>query len=483
MSLPDALPVPSSVPERANEGRASRRSARRMSLRVRVLGVVLAINAVAALVAGLVVVRNARIAAEREMRASVEMAVRMAREMAERMAEDPARSLTPDWPAHLRHLRHVRISIEDAQGQPVPLPRAEIPDEDSDEAPAWFARLIGVGEVAREVEIRAEGALVGRVRIAGVPDDEVAEVWEDVSDFATVALAVNGALLLALFLALGRMRTDLVRFRSALGELERNRLNCRVSLPRTRELADIAERFNALAEALAATRAENERLTARLVTLQEDERRQIARELHDELGPLMFGLKAGAESLARAAAAGSDATTSRIGERASGMVAIVERMQATNRALLRRIRPAALDHLSLREALRSLVADFRQHDASRTYVLDVGPLADRYGDARDATVYRCAQEAITNALKHGDAHTVRIEVEEAATLDGKALRLVVSDDGSGPPERSAEGLGLAGMRERVRALGGTCHLERGAKGGARFRAELPVPPAAEGPPQ
>ncbi|MFG1343287.1 ATP-binding protein [Xanthobacter autotrophicus DSM 431] len=144
-------------------------------------------------------------------------------------------------------------------------------------------------------------------------------------------------------------------------------------------------------------------------------------------------------------------------------------------ALLRRIRPAALDHLALKEALLSLLADVRQHHPSRTLLLEAGPLADHYCAARDATLYRCTQEAVTNALKHGDARTVRVEIAEVAGAEGRAVRLVVTDDGRGPPARPVEGLGLAGMRERVRALGGSCRLQAGAGGGACFIAEIPVP--------
>ncbi|MFG1379260.1 ATP-binding protein [Xanthobacter autotrophicus] len=497
MSLPGALPSslqPRPVPRHGLPLQPRSAIGRRASLRLRVLGVVLAINAAAAVVAGAVVVHNARVAAEREMTASVEMAERMVQETAERMAETSgtagaAASDPAGWPVHLRHLRHVRIVIEDAQGRPVPLkpPRSTEQKDADGGAPLWFAHLVGVKEVARDVEVHTNGALFGRVRIAGVPDDEVDEVWEDVSDFAVVAIAVNAAILLALYLALGRVRSDLAGFHSALGELEQSRFSCRVDLPRTRELAEVAERFNELAAALAAARAENNRLNAHLVTLQEDERRQIASELHDELGPLMFGLKAGAESLARAAAEAEGPARARIAERTQGLVGIVERMQATNRRLLRRIRPAALDLLSLGDAISSLLADFRQHDPARTFLLAAGPLAAHYCVARDATLYRCIQEAVTNALKHGDARTIRVEIGEVdpgparegtgpAYEGARMLRLGVTDDGRGPPDRIVEGLGLAGMRERVRALGGTCRFERGPEGGGRFVAEIPVPP-------
>ncbi len=458
---------------------ASARGRRAVSLRQQVLGTVLAINAVAALVAGAVVVLNARAAARNEMAASVEMAELMVREAAERIAAEGAGD--SPLPTHLRHLRHVRLTVRDAAGAPLSLgdaPAGAHHEADDDaRAPAWFARLADVPALVRTIDVNREGLLLFQVEVAGVPDDEIAEVWGDVTDFALVAVAVNGAILLALFLALGRVRAGLGRFRVTLDALEHQRAVEPLAPPRIRELAELAHGVNALAAALSAARAENVRLNARLVRLQEDERRQIAGALHDELGPLMFGLKAGAESIARLAgqmtqpAPLPEPLAGRLRERAEGLVAIVARMQVANRRLLRRIRPAALDHVPLADALASLVQDLNQHDAGRAVALELGRLAGHYGPALDATLYRCVQEGVTNALRHGDAHRVEVALAEG---DGR-LRLVITDDGRGPPAVVREGLGLAGMRERVRALGGTCRLEPGAAGGARLWLDLPVP--------
>ncbi len=448
---------------------------RRVSLRTRVLGAVLAINLVAAVVAGAVVVVNARVAAGREMVASIEMAENMVREVAERVATEPGTTLAAAFPPHLRHLRHVRISLEGPDGRPAVLPADGAP-AGGEAAPSWFARLIGVSQVTRRIDVVADGTLIGRVRIEGVPDDEVAEVWDDVFDFASVALAVNFAILSALFVALGQVRRDLSRFRDGLDELEHNEFACRVEPPRTRELAEVAERFNAFAETLGAAREENAHLYARLVSLQEDERRQIAGDLHDELGPLMFGLKASADSLARLAATAPAENAERMVARAKSLIEIVERMQVANRRLLTRIRPAALDHVPLKDVLSSLVADFRQHDPERRFALEAAHLADHYEPSFDATVYRCAQEGVTNALKHGNARSVRIAVgEEGRGGAGALLRIVITDDGQGPPAIPVMGHGLSGMKERVQALGGTCRLERAPNGGARLFVELPIP--------
>ncbi|MFG1392763.1 ATP-binding protein [Xanthobacter agilis] len=456
---------------------AGARIGRGVTLRAQVLGTVLVINVVAAFLAGWVVVLNARAATRSEMAAAVEMAERMVREAAERIALDPQAGAGA-LPVHLRHLRHVRLSLADPAGQHRG-PASEPPRRGAAEAPAWFARLVGVDGPVREVPITSGGATVARVVVAGVPDDEIAEVWNDVTDFASVAIGVNGAILLALFLALGRVRRELARLRTALGALEHDRLCPPLAPPRIRELAEVADGVNALARALEAARAENARLNARLVSLEEDERRRIASELHDELGPLMFGLKAGADSLARMAVQVPGPLRERVADRAGNLVDIVERMQGANRRLLRRLRPAALGHVPLADVLASLVADFRQHDPERVFRLELGALGAGYGAALEATLYRCVQEGVTNALRHGGARSVSVVVGEGGTGAGsKWLRLVLRDDGRGLPSHVVDGLGLAGMRERVRALGGQCGLTQAAGGGACLMVEIPLPGAA-----
>lgn len=464
---------------------AHRSAPRRLfTLRTQVLGAVLIINVLAAALAGWVVVLNARSAARQEMAAAVEMADQMVREAAERIAAEPL-ALESALPAHLHHLRHVRVRVFDSNGRLVSPSAPPAPRGDGDDgAPEWFAHLVGEHGRVRDIPVMADGVLLARVQVAGVPDDEVAEVWNDVTDFAAVAAGVNGAILLALFLALGRVRRELARFRLALGTLECARACPPLARPRIRELGDLADGVNALASALEAARAENARLSAQLVTLEEDERRRIASELHDELGPLMFGLKAGAESVGRLSAQLRDApddtrgaAAERLEARAGALVEIVERMQGTNRQLLRRLRPAALGHVPLADVLAGLLADFRQHDPEREFHLSVEPADACYPPAIEATLYRCAQEGVTNALRHGMARRVWLSLAAEGGAAG-SLVLLVADDGRGPPVRVEEGLGLAGMRERVRALGGVCRLVAGDGGGARLEVRIPLQPMA-----
>ena len=141
------------------------------------------------------------------------------------------------------------------------------------------------------------------VEIVGEPADEIAEFWDNPVAIGTVAIVLNIAMIGILYVLFGRVLDPLTVLATGLANLERQTYDVRLPQPHARELAAIADHFNALALALETLRAENLRLNRRLITAQDDERRRTALELHDEVGPCLFGLKANASSIATAAGA------------------------------------------------------------------------------------------------------------------------------------------------------------------------------------
>src|SRR5262249_16261793 len=151
----------------------------------------------------------------------------------------------------------------------------------------------------------------------------------------------------------------------------------------------------------------------RLITAQDDERRRTARDLHDEVGPCLFGLKANAASIASAAARMPGEGGQAVSERGRDMTAIIERLQTINRSLLNRLRPMALGHVPVGDILADLVEERAPQHRDVTLSLTCGDLAPSYGEAIDLTVYRCVQEGLTNAIRHAAPASVRIELGES----------------------------------------------------------------------
>lgn len=198
-----------------------------------------------------------------------------------------------------------------------------------------------------------------------------------------------------------------------------------------------------------AAREDLRRLSDRLVTVQEEERRNLSRELHDDLGQTMSAMLIELGKLESPPAGPRDcrdglASVRRLAEENVGKV--------RNMALL--LRPAMLDELGMVPALR-----WHAREVARRTGLKVKMIADELNDdlpdSHRTCIYRVVQEALNNCVKHSKASEVRVVIHR----DGEGLSISVQDDGKGFDPRHNKGLGLLGMTERVSGLGGRFHIE------------------------
>ncbi len=335
------------------------------SVRAQLLIVFILIDVVAGLIAGAVTILHARTSTRVEIAASMQLARLLVSEAVALMQQEvPAEKFLADLTSQLRLVRHVRIVVKDAAGLPLAVPAAAPAREPVHEAqaPAWFAALIAPEIESRHVPVVVKGQRIGSVEIVAEPSDEIAEVWTNSVALGAVALLVNVAVIGMLYFLFGRVLDPLAGVARGLGDLEQRNYRVRLPRPQARELAVITDRFNALAHALEAARSENDQLNHRLISAQDDERRRTARELHDEVGPCLFGLKANAGSIQTAAAALPDPVGGKLVERARDMLAIIEQLQVINRSLLNRLRPMALGHFPLRDILAELVNESARRD-------------------------------------------------------------------------------------------------------------------------
>ena len=218
------------------------------------------------------------------------------------------------------------------------------------------------------------------------------------------------------------------------------------------------------------------RLTAHLQIVREQEQARIAREIHDELGQMLTGLKLDVAWLQRRAAGnGSELPAERLRERLDGLAQLVDQALDSVRNVARQLHPPALEDLGLESAIEWLVDEFRTHSGIPCELhsdLDGLP-AD---GERDTAAFRILQESLTNVARHAGARHARVDVSYA----GGDLVLVLRDDGVGLPAaamRASTSLGLLGMRERARACGGELSVRRLPRGGTQVRARLPVAPS------
>jgi len=220
--------------------------------------------------------------------------------------------------------------------------------------------------------------------------------------------------------------------------------------------------------------SENRRLTALIQSQLEGERRAIARELHDELAQCVTAIKTIGTAIAgRAGEANPD-----IRGNATTIVSVASHIYDIVHGIIRRLRPSGLDDLGLAETLRDVVSGWSRRHPQVRWELSLSGELEGLGEALNITVYRIVQEALTNVARHAEASRVRISVERAPEARfADAVMVCVRDDGRGLGEaapRENAGFGVAGMRERVQAFGGSFAISGAAGEGVTVRAVLPV---------
>jgi two-component system, NarL family, sensor histidine kinase UhpB len=445
---------------------------RKLSLRLRInlLFATLLTAALAANVATLITGAGARVRAEvgasTRLSADFVEAALAGLRSAQEAQQDPKPALM-GLIDNLQNLRHVQIYLsEDGKERPFPPP----PDDSAaGRVPSWFAALAHQKPSATRIQADIGGRNYGQIVIASYPWNEISEVWRDVRN-----LTLGGALLTVIVFALtyavaGRALAPIRLISEGLTRLKEGDYAVSIAPGGAPELRDICAKLNNLAKALGGTMAENRLLTQKLISMQDDERKELARELHDEMGPYLFAIRAGALSLAGQAERGAvDAAA--FSDVCRALVEQVNEVQRMNASTLRRLRPQALSDLGATAALEALAGAVCRMAPALDVTLSLPPGLDAVDETAALTIYRIVQEGLTNVRRHADATQAEIVVE----ISHGMIRLSVRDNGVGLPTAPRQGLGLLGMSERVQALGGSMELT-GAEGeGATLTVTLPV---------
>ena len=346
-------------------------------------------------------------------------------------------------------------------------------------APEWFARLLRPSTASSTIPLHN-----ATLRVTSYSSRAILDAWDDFYRFALICGVFLLVANVAVFWFTGRAVAPLEHIADALARVERGALDTRLPLLRGREARQIGDSFNRMAAAVEETmrireqadhaRAQlaNGRAFAREIQARiEEERRLLARELHDELGQTVTAIRSIAASIQPGAVTEDGA------KRVTMIEELAVRLQEGMRELVPRLRPLALDELGLAEALRDLVEDYRAHHPALTFELttssDLGAVPGELAIA----LYRIVQESLTNVVKHAGA--TRCTIALAALND--TLLLTVEDDGKGGADADLVKpgrLGIRGMRERVESLGGSLTFARSGAGGLAVQVRVPLAVAA-----
>lgn len=232
-------------------------------------------------------------------------------------------------------------------------------------------------------------------------------------------------------------------------------------------MRDITERKQA--EEAERKLEENRQLTYLIQRHIEDERRSLARELHDELGQYVTAVKTFATGIINK----TETRMPEIASNAQTIVAAANHIYDGMHNIIRQLRPGALDNLGLAETLGDMVADYQRHHPELQLNLYLSGDVDGLGESINISVYRLVQEAVNNILKHASAS--RADIQLAVDETG-GLQLDIRDDGRGMDVNRVDHsrhFGLLGMRERTQALRGLFTLESGAGQGTAIHISIP----------
>ncbi|WP_253708441.1 sensor histidine kinase [Bradyrhizobium sp. WD16] len=346
---------------------------------------------------------------------------------------------------------------------------------------ALYRRLLDADvQAVRPVPLRGEAK--GEVVVSTDPQSLIGQSWRETSRLVAVMAGTLLGLCVLVYAALASALRPTRTIRAGLERLAAGDLSARLPPLDLAELSAVGDVFNHLAGSLETTLAERNALTRRLIEVQDEERRHLARELHDEFGQCLAAIGAVAASAAQTA---HDSCPALVPECRSIARTAAHMMEVLRGALLR-LRPPDVEELGLAASLEGLVAGWNSRAGGRTrFSIELEGRFDRLPGEFAASLYRIAQEAITNAAKHAQASNVvvRLRMQEPPPPDRPhCIELAVADDGKADGDLSMKaGLGLLGMRERIGALGGRLDFEVLHPGGLVLRAQIPVPPAAVDP--
>lgn len=332
--------------------------------------------------------------------------------------------------------------------------------------PQWFVDLLTIPDMDAAAPVMIDAQRVGD--LVFLPDLS-AELFEKWIGFLALTGLVAGLMVLTgtiAYVLAGSTLRPLQDLGQGLSRLRRGDYATPIRVGGPPEIRQSCEQANALATTLAQLSQDNRDLLHRLVSLQDDERRDLARELHDELGPLLFGIRAGTIALVEASP-----PAGHLGSSAQAVLQSVETLQQTNSRILDRLRPLYIEELGLETSVQTLLRNFRKQAPHIGLTAAIDPDLNAIHGPPAQTVYRVIQEALTNVLRHAGASNAHVQ----ATLAGETVVIEISDDGGGFSADNVFGRGLTGMHERVRALSGSLSLLR-ANERTYVRCSLPVEP-------
>lgn len=371
---------------------------------------------------------------------------------------------------YLGHMRHIRIEMIDTEGKQIDSNSAKF-SEIEDEAPYLFVKILNHLSSKWEsstLPLFYDGKQLGSLIITPDPSYEYAEKWKQLKALMSLVflffVLVNITVTWVVSLALKPTE----KIYAALKDLEDGNLDTRLPPFKTVELERIGQKFNEMVAQLQSSIQQNHRLSQELINLQEEERKKLARDLHDEFGQCLTAINTDATVIMRA----SENKYPELKHSALAISELSKHLMELVRGLLQTLRPSVLDELGLQSALEDLIIPWKKRhtDIDVQYHLDLDN--HLFNDQINIAAYRLLQEALTNITKHALATKVTIAVNIESRAKQKWIHIFIEDNGVGLNSTQTFGLGLPGMKERIVGLDGKINFT--SQDGTTIEAWIPI---------
>lgn len=366
----------------------------------------------------------------------------------------------------LGNIRHLKIEFYDAYGHLRDTNRQNTTQSTLD-APVWFTKFMDIVSNSLKPIRRVvfmNGRVIGEIVITPDPSYEIAEIWNDTLGLLMLVLIFFVIVNVMVYVAVNSALKPVSRLLGALTQLEKGDLQARLPEFTLPEIRDISQKFNSMADALQHSIQSNHKLTQQMIRLQEDERKSLARDLHDEIGQHLTAIHIDASAI-RNAKSILQAKAS-----AEAIDTVARQMMNIVHGMLQRLRPGGIEQFGLHVALNELIENWRQRNKGINTGVTIRGNLENIDETVAIAAYRIAQECLTNISKHAKARFVSISV----IREGDRIEMTIRDDGAGfNMEIPVSGYGLAGMRERVEGLGGSMGVESKPNEGLALVVTLP----------
>lgn len=321
--------------------------------------------------------------------------------------------------------------------------------------PQWFYDMLDpkAEPVMRFIRL----GKLGRLEVRPNPSGTIRESWAKMQNLFWIWLGFFVALNVGVYWMLGSLLKPLQPILKMINQLEQGDLGARLPHFKLPEFEKIGHSLNRMAESLAVEREleESRQLTHLIQKHIEEERRSLARELHDELGQYVTAIKTFAVTIASK----TKEKAPEVEASAQTIVAAANHIYDGMHNIIKQLRPGSLDNLGLTETLKDLVNSLQDQYQGLNVKLNLTGSLNELGETININVYRIVQESINNAIKHAEATDLSIDL---TIIENGTLRLIIADNGKGMDINAVDQtnhFGLLGIRERVQGLHGSFKVD------------------------